>query len=47
MITKELIENRINHFFGYGNIESDIWFIGMEEGFDGNLSDLKIRFNNA
>lgn len=47
MITKELIENRINHFLGYGNIESDIWFIGMEEGFDGNLSDLKIRFNNA
>jgi hypothetical protein len=47
MITKELIENRINYFFGYGNIQSNIWFIGMEEGFDGDLFDLKIRFDKA
>jgi hypothetical protein len=44
MITKELIENRINNFLGYGNLNSDIWFIGMEEGFDGTLEELEQRF---
>ncbi|HGJ64943.1 TPA: hypothetical protein ENS27_06070 [bacterium] len=44
MITKELIENRINNFLGYGNINSDIWFIGKEDGFHGNLKDLEDRF---
>jgi len=34
MISKELIEKRINKFRGYGNLNSDIWFIGMEEGFN-------------
>lgn len=47
MITKELIENRINHFWGYGNLNSGIWFIGMEEGFHGSLADLESRFNRT
>lgn len=44
MISKELIENRINNFLGYGNIDSNIWFVCMEEGFAGELEDLKPRF---
>ena len=28
-----LIKNRIKNFWGYGNLESDIWFVGMEEGY--------------
>lgn len=47
MLTKELIEKRINKFLGYGNLDSDIWFIGMEEGFDGNLADLENKFNRT
>lgn len=44
MIIKELIEDRINNFWGYGNLNSPIWFIGMEEGFTGNQKDLENRF---
>lgn len=47
MISKELIENRIKNFWGYGNLNSDIWFIGMEEGFHGTLADLENRFNRT
>lgn len=45
MIPRELIENRINNFLGYGNINSDIWFVCMEEGFGGTQEDLKLRLN--
>src|SRR3989344_5832651 len=47
MLTKYLIEKRINQFWGYGNLNSDIWFIGMEEGFNGTLIDLENRFNST
>jgi hypothetical protein len=47
MITKELIENRIHSFWGYGNLNSDIWLIGMEEGFHGSLADLEVRFKQT
>lgn len=47
MLSKELIEKRINKFWGYGNLNSDIWFIGMEEGFHGSLTDLENRFNRT
>jgi hypothetical protein len=47
MLTTELIKNRINTFWGYGNLNSDIWFIGMEEGFHGNLTDLDNIFNKT
>ncbi len=47
MITKELIEKRIDKFWGYGNLHSDIWFIGMEEGLHGTMTDLENRFNNT
>jgi hypothetical protein len=47
MLSKELIENRIENFWGYGNLKSDVWFIGMEEGFGGTLDDLKARFEKT
>lgn len=43
MINKQLIENRIDNFLGYGNLDSDIWFIGMEEGL-GDEKTLEKRF---
>lgn len=47
MIDKNLIENRIKNYWGYGNLDSDTWFVGMEEGFDGSLSDLEKRFTKT
>lgn len=44
MINKQLIENRIHNFLGYGNLDSHIWFIGMEEGGNDDEDDLKNRF---
>src|SRR4051794_34854405 len=29
-----LLQSYINDFFGYGNLEADLWFVGMEEGVD-------------
>jgi len=43
-ISKELIENRINNFWGYGNLHSDFWFVSMEEGTSGYIDELKERF---
>jgi len=43
-ISKELIEDRINNFWGYGNLKSKFWFVSMEEGTSGNLDELKNRF---
>jgi hypothetical protein len=47
MINRELIEKRINNFWGYGNLRSKTWFIGMEESFEGTLEDLEKRFNKT
>ena len=47
MITKEMIDNRIENFLGYGNLNSEIWFIGMEEGFNGDEQDLGNRFSST
>ena len=34
MINKELIQNRIDNFWGYGSLDAPVWFIGIEERFD-------------
>jgi hypothetical protein len=31
---KVLIRERIKSFWGYGNLNSPYWFIGMEEGYN-------------
>jgi hypothetical protein len=35
------LENFIQSFVGYGNLESDVWFIGMEEG--GGVTENEVR----
>ena len=37
----DLLERYIQCFFGYGNLKSKIWFIGMEEG--GNTDEVTLR----
>lgn len=50
MELKQLIERRIQNFFGYGSLDAPVWFVGMEEGL-GHKSDidrkLEIRFRAA
>ncbi len=41
---KKLIEARLKNFLGHGNLNSDLWFIGMEEGHDGSLADVRKKF---
>lgn len=41
-LRKEL-DSFINDFYGYGNLKSDIWFIGMEEGGGATLEEIKSR----
>ncbi|MFH1422059.1 MAG: hypothetical protein ABIH42_05035 [Planctomycetota bacterium] len=44
-----LIKERIKNFWGYGNLCSDIWFVGMEEGLEpeATLAHLAERFRVA
>jgi hypothetical protein len=41
---KVLIRNRIKSFWGYGNLNSPYWLIGMEEGYNVETEDLYKRF---
>lgn len=41
---KELIQNRLDNFWGYGNLDGDYWFVGMEEGHGLDLESLRGRF---
>jgi hypothetical protein len=41
---KVLIQERIKHFWGYGNLNAPYWFIGMEEGYNAETEDLYKRF---
>lgn len=34
MIDKELIEGRLQKFWGYGNLDAPVWFVGMDERLD-------------
>jgi|GEM_PF-2224114 len=45
----DIIQSRINNFWGYGSLEAPVWFVGMEEGFDTNadVSQLRARFEAA
>lgn len=47
MISKELIQNRIDNFWGYGNLDGKYWFIGMEEGHDLDDDALERRFTET
>jgi hypothetical protein len=41
---KVLIRKRIKSFWGYGNLNSPYWLIGMEEGYNAETEDLYKRF---
>jgi hypothetical protein len=40
-----LLQDRIHHFFGYGQYASDYWFIGMEEGGGNTRHEVDQRLN--
>jgi len=42
-----LIQERIKNFWGYGNLDSDVWFVGMEEGCDGSIPKIIQRFEST
>lgn len=42
-----LIKERIENFWGYGNLDGSVWFVGMEEGCDGSIQKLIERFKET
>ena len=41
MLNDKVLEQYINNFYGHGNLNSDYWFISLEEG--GTYSEQKIQ----
>lgn len=41
---RHLVLDRIKNFWGYGNLDGDIWFVGMEEGYSDKNESLEHRF---
>lgn len=44
---QHLIKERIQNFWGYGNLGGSVWFVGMEEGCDGSIQKLIERFKET
>lgn len=42
-MNQEWLENYISNFFGFGNLESNWWFIGIEEGGEPTIEEIKRR----
>ncbi|SFI69989.1 hypothetical protein SAMN05421753_111181 [Planctomicrobium piriforme] len=40
---EELLYSFANAFFGYGNLEAPIWFVGMEEGGGTSVGEINAR----
>ena len=45
LLNDELLEKRIEKFYGYGNYEGKYWFIGMEEAGGENFDNINLRIN--
>ena len=45
MISDNLLLSFMDNFFGYGNLDGPIWFIGMEEGGGGSPTEIAARLN--
>jgi len=45
LLDDELLEKRVDTFYGYGNYHGDYWFVGMEEAGGGDFKDLNNRMN--
>lgn len=41
----ELLQKRIETFYGYGNYEGKYWFVGMEEAGGENFDNINLRIN--
>lgn len=46
MLNREKLETYIHNFYGYGNWNSDFWFIGMEEGGGDEFEEVKKRLDS-
>jgi hypothetical protein len=42
-LNDDLLQDYANNFFGYGSYSGDYWFVGMEEGSSGLLSEISQR----
>lgn len=42
-VTPDDIEDHVFNFFGYGNLDAPLWYVGMEEGGDATVESLKHR----
>ena len=45
MLNDEILEKYIQSFFGYGNLNSDYWFVSLEEGGNNSEEDIQKRLN--
>ena len=41
MLEPNVLEAYISNYYGYGNWQSDIWFVGMEEGGGKSLEEVQ------
>lgn len=48
-LTADLIQRRIDNFWGYGSLDAPVWFVGMEEGLNPTIdvAELGMRFRSA
>lgn len=45
MLNRQILEEFTKNFYGYGNLNSDIWFIALEEGGGANEDEIQKRIN--
>jgi hypothetical protein len=42
-LNKEILQNRLERFWGFGRYESQYWFVGMEEAGGKELQEISKR----
>ncbi len=45
MLDNDLLEKRLSKWIGYGNLQSDFWMLGMEEGGEVNRKMINVRLS--
>lgn len=45
MLSDKLLTDFMHSFLGYGDLKSDVWFIGMEEGGGNDIADIEKRLS--
>ena len=46
LLDKEILRNRLQNFWGFGQYESDFWFVGMEEGGGNEIDEVSKRLRS-